>query len=161
MNTHFWRFKTQALQTMAGDALKVDVNNATSNFQGICFAFCMCMSLYDGNKHWVEHLNCRNRNLIFYVKFCRTTPYLSLHSDIVRVSVVLAVASQLSKLWRNDRDPLANRQTLKRNFWGLFVYAQNAINANLRPTLRHVLTESLEFTSVCENIAFVLNNNYK
>ena len=29
MNTNFRRFKTLALQTMAGDALKVDVNDAT------------------------------------------------------------------------------------------------------------------------------------
>ena len=60
--------------------------------------FCMCVSLYDGNKHCVEHLDYRNRNLTFNVNFCRTTTYLSLHSDIVRVSVALAVASQRSNL---------------------------------------------------------------
>ena len=32
MNTNFRRFKTLALRTMAGDALKVDVNDATSIF---------------------------------------------------------------------------------------------------------------------------------
>ena len=31
----------------------------------------------------------------------------------------------------------------------------------LRLTLRHVLTKSLELKILCENIAFVLNNNYK
>ena len=45
--------------------------------------FCMCLSLYNGYKHCVE----------FYVEFCRTMPYLSLHSDIVHVGVVLGVAS--------------------------------------------------------------------
>ena len=30
MNTNFRRFKTLALRIMAGDALKVDVNDATS-----------------------------------------------------------------------------------------------------------------------------------
>ena len=55
MSTNFRRFKTLALLTMAGDALKVDVNDATSNFKRICMAFCMCVSLYDGNKHCVEH----------------------------------------------------------------------------------------------------------
>ena len=42
------RFKTLALRTMAGDALKVDVNNGTSNFKRLCMTFCMCVSLYDG-----------------------------------------------------------------------------------------------------------------
>ena len=55
MNTKIRRFKTLALQTMAGDALKVDVNDATSIFKRICMTFCMCVSLYDGNKHYVEH----------------------------------------------------------------------------------------------------------
>ena len=32
MNTNFQRFKMLALQTMAGDELKDDVNNATSSF---------------------------------------------------------------------------------------------------------------------------------
>ena len=56
-------------------------------------------------------------------------------------------------------DLLANRKHLTR-FWGLFVYAKNAINAILRLTLRHVLMESLELKFLCENITFVLNNNY-
>ena len=41
------------------------------------------------------------------------------------------------------------------------VYAQNANNAILRLTLRHVLTEPQELKFLCDNIAFVLNNNYK
>ena len=76
-------------------------------------AFCMCMSLYDGNKHRVEHNDYKNRNLTFNVNFCRTTPYLSLHSDIVRLNVALAVASQLSKLWRNDRGATGKPKTFK------------------------------------------------
>ena len=35
------------------------------------------------------------------------------------------------------------------------------INAIWRLTLRHVFTGSLELNCLCENIAFVLNNNYK
>ena len=45
--------------------------------------FCMCVSLYDRNKHCVEHLDYRNRNKTVYVVFCWPTPYLSLHSDTV------------------------------------------------------------------------------
>ena len=55
MDTNFRRFKTLALRTMAGDALKVDVNDATSSFLKIYLTFCMCVSLYDGNKHCVQH----------------------------------------------------------------------------------------------------------
>ena len=55
MNANFRRFKTLVLQTMAGDALKDDASDATSNFKGIFMTFCMCVSLYDGNKHCVEH----------------------------------------------------------------------------------------------------------
>ena len=56
-------------------------------------------------------------------------------------------------------DLLANRKHLN-EIWGLFVYVQNAINAILRLTLRHVLTELLGLKFLCENIAFVLTNNY-
>ena len=52
------------------------------------------------------------------------------------------------------------KKTLERDFW-VFVYAQKVINAILRLTLRHELTESLELKFVCENIAFVLNDKYK
>ena len=55
MNTNFRRFKTLALPTMAGDALKVEINDETSSFWRICMTFCICVSLYDGNKHCVEH----------------------------------------------------------------------------------------------------------
>ena len=40
-------------------------------------------------------------------------------------------------------DLLANRKHLN-EILGSFLYAQNAINAIVRLTLRHVLTESLE-----------------
>ena len=69
--------------------------------------------------------------------------------------------SQLSKLWRNDRGSTGKQKTFKRDFGVFFVYAQNANNAILRLTLRHVLMESLELKFLCENIAFVLNNNHK
>ena len=53
--------------------------------------FCMFVGLYDSNQHCVDHKNSRNRNYTFYVEFCWTTPYLSLHSDVVRIIVVLGV----------------------------------------------------------------------
>ena len=83
--------------------------------------FFVCVSLYDGNKHCVEHKDCRNRNLTFYVEICRTIPYLSLHSDIVHVSVALGFASQLSKWWGNDRGSTGKQNTLKQGF-GVFLY---------------------------------------
>ena len=62
MNTNFRRFKTLALQTMSDNALKVDVNDATSIVLEDFMIICRCVSLYDGNKHCVELLDCRNRN---------------------------------------------------------------------------------------------------
>ena len=62
MNSNFRRFKTLALRTMAGGALEVDVNDATSNFKRTCMTFCMFLNLYDGNEQCVEHQDCRNRN---------------------------------------------------------------------------------------------------
>ena len=40
---------------------------------------------------------------------------------MVRVSVVLGVASQLSKLWRNDRGSTGNQKTFERDS-GVFLY---------------------------------------
>ena len=66
----------------------------------------MCVGLYDRNQHCVEHYYYRSCNLIFYIEFlsdhaiCKLT-YIC--SDVVRVSVVLGVASQLPKMLRNDR----------------------------------------------------------
>ena len=40
---------------MAGDALKDDVNDATSCFKKILMTFCVRLSLYDGNQHCVVH----------------------------------------------------------------------------------------------------------
>ena len=57
----------------------------------------------------------------FFVNVCRTTPYLSLHSDIVPVSVALPVAPQLSKLWQSDRRSTGNQKAYKRDF-GDFLY---------------------------------------
>ena len=54
-------------------------------------------------------------------------PYLSLHSDIVCISVVLSVASHLSKLWGYDRGSTGKQKTFKRDFGVFFVYAQNVI----------------------------------
>ena len=50
----------------------------------------------------------------FCVDFCQTTPYLSLHSDVVRrVSVVLRVVSQLPKLWQNDSGTIGEQKTFQ------------------------------------------------
>ena len=46
-------------------------------------------------------------------------PYISLHGDIVHVILVLGVASQLSKLWRNDRGSTDKQKTFKRDL-GVF-----------------------------------------
>ena len=121
MNTNFKRFKTLALRTMAGDALKVDVSDAASICQRILMTFFMCVRLYDGNKHCIGQWDCRNCNLTLYVEFCWTTPNFSLHSDILRVSVVLCVASQLSKLWRKYRGSTSKRKTFKPDS-GVFLY---------------------------------------
>ena len=83
--------------------------------------FCMCLGLYDQNQHCVEYLDCNNRNFTFYVQFCQTTPYLGLHSDIVCVSVVLDVVSQLYKVWQNDSGPTGKQKTFKQDFW-VFLY---------------------------------------
>ena len=90
-----------------------------------------------------------------YVEFCKTKPFLSLHSDVIRVSIVLSVESQLIKLWRNDSGTTGKQKTFERDFW-VFLYTLKM----WRLALRHELTESLELKSVCENIAFVLNNKY-
>ena len=58
-------------------------------------------------------------------------------------------------------DLLANKKHLNEILGPFFVYAKNAKNAILRLTLRHVLTESLELKFLCENVAFVLNDNYE
>ena len=48
----------------------------------------VCVDLYDGNHHCVEHQDCKKRNKTFMVNFCRTTPYQN-------VSVLLGDASLL------------------------------------------------------------------
>ena len=55
MNTNFRRFKTLALRTIADNVLKVDIHDATSIVERIFITFCMCVSLYNGNKNCVEH----------------------------------------------------------------------------------------------------------
>ena len=47
MNTHFLTFKRLALRTMAGDALKDEVNDATSIFRGFLMVFCMRVGLHN------------------------------------------------------------------------------------------------------------------
>ena len=105
MNTQFKRFKMLALQTMAGEGLKNDANNATSCFWRILMTYFVSVGSYNGNQNCVEHLIVETA-----INFCQTTPYLSLLSDFVRLSVVLGVVLQLSKLWRND-----SRSTCKQN----------------------------------------------
>ena len=55
MNTNFRIFKMLALQTMACDALKDDVNDATLIFLRILMMFRMCVGLYDRNQRCVEY----------------------------------------------------------------------------------------------------------
>ena len=55
MNTNVRRFKMLAFRTMAGDALKDDVKDATSICERILMTFCMSVGLYDGNPLCVEH----------------------------------------------------------------------------------------------------------
>ena len=74
---------------------------------------------------------------------------------MIRVSIVLSEESQLIKLWRNDSGTTSKQKTFERDFW-VFLYTLKM----WRLALRHELTESLELKSVCENIAFVLNNKY-
>ena len=54
-------------------------------------------------------------------------------------------------------DLLAKTENVWTRFLGLFVNAQNVINAIWRLALRHELTESLELKFVCE----ILNHKYK
>ena len=75
------------------------------------------------------------------------------------IGVTLCVASQLSKLWRNDSGSTSKQKTFNQIF-EYFVDTQNSINKIWMLTLRHVLTESLELKHLCDNIAFVLNNKY-
>ena len=80
--------------------------------------FCMYVVLYDGNQHRTVETAIKT----FYVEFCRTTPYVSkLHCDVVPVSVVLGVVSQLPKLWRNDSRSTGKQKTFKRDF-RVFLY---------------------------------------
>ena len=55
MNTNFGKFKTLELRIIAGDLIKVGVNEPTSIFSGFFMTFCTCVSLYNGIKHCVEH----------------------------------------------------------------------------------------------------------
>ena len=78
-------------------------------------------------------------------------PYLSLHSDFGRVSVVLGLPHNCQSCGKMTVDLLAD----------LFVYVQIEINAIWRLTLLHVLKKSLELKFWFENIAFVLTNKCK
>ena len=51
METNFGRFKMLALQTLAGEELKNDVNNAMLFFKSSSMTFCICVGLYDRNHH--------------------------------------------------------------------------------------------------------------
>ena len=116
MNTNFRRFKTLDLRIMAGDALKVDVNNATSIFREFLWRFA-CVWICTTEISIVY--NTRTVEIAikhFTSSFCRTTPYLSLHSDTVRVSAATSVASQLSKLRRNDKGSTGIQKTFRRDF---------------------------------------------
>ena len=47
MSTNFRRFKMLALRTMAGEALKDEVNDATSFVKRNLMTICVCVGLYD------------------------------------------------------------------------------------------------------------------
>ena len=55
MDTNFGRFKMLALQAMAGDKFKDDVNNAMSSFTRSSMTFCMCVCLYYHNQLCIEN----------------------------------------------------------------------------------------------------------
>ena len=55
MDTNFGRYKMLALQTMADDEVKDDVNNVMSSFQKSSMTFCMCVYLYDHSKLCIDH----------------------------------------------------------------------------------------------------------
>ena len=55
MNTNFRRFKTLSLRIMAVSKL---TSMMQRQFLEDFMTFCMCVSLYDGNKHCVEHKDC-------------------------------------------------------------------------------------------------------
>ena len=50
MDKNSGRFKMQALQILAGDELKADVNNSTSSFRRSSMTFSMCVGSYDRNQ---------------------------------------------------------------------------------------------------------------
>ena len=55
MDTNFGRYKMLALQIMAGDEVKDDINNVTSSFKKSLMTFCMCVYLYYHSKLCIEH----------------------------------------------------------------------------------------------------------
>ena len=94
------------------------------------------------------------------VKFCRTMPYLSLHSDVVCVSEVVGVPSQLPKYCgKMTVDLLANDRHLN-EILVFFVYPQSAITTIWRLTLCRVLTESKELFCVKTlHLSYIINKN--
>ena len=53
----------------------------------------------------------------FASSFVRLTIFLSLHSDLGCVSVVLGVVSQSSKFWRNESGPTGKQKMFEQDFW--------------------------------------------
>ena len=82
---------------------------------------------------------------------------------MVRVIIVLCVASQLSNLWRNDSRSTDKQKTFEQDFLAILYspYAGYANNAIWRLTLDHVNWGTGIGFFLCENIAIVLNNKHK
>ena len=55
--------------------------------------------------------------------------YAYIDSDVVHISVVLGVASQLSNLWRNDSGYTGKQNMFKQDCWGFLYTPKYAINA--------------------------------
>ena len=56
-----------SLQTMAGEELKDDVNNATLFLKRSSMTYCMCVGLYDRSHHCIEHIRTVETALTHFV----------------------------------------------------------------------------------------------
>ena len=90
----------------------VDHGKSWKNHGIVFLNFCgnSGVDLYDQIR-FVLKLCCRNCNLTFCAKFCPTKPFLSLHSDVICVSIELSVASQMSNLWQNNSGSTGKQKT--------------------------------------------------
>ena len=80
--------------------------------------------------------------------------YLSLHSDVVRVSVVLGVASQLSKLWRNDSGSTGKKKIFNKIFGSGSIRPKCHLR-NLEADVTSCVSGVAGTDYLCLNIAFI------